>query len=237
MRGRTARQNEPKLGRCEAGVSLLSVLLALVVIAILAVFLYGASQSVSRKSKAAHCLNNLRQIGVALHLYLADHQGEIPPNRSNQNHWTEKTPAGVHWQDALKHYLKPFPNYGMITGEMAGVFWCPADFKRKKGLGQHSYGCNTYIGGNVGVNQYRKEPRPSHRIYLLEASVSTLSTSMFSHRSWPFNSGSKSGPDSDPYIDFRHEDRANGLFLDGHVASFSVGYLYGKDPRQAISPP
>lgn len=229
--------NQPANPRCKRGVSLLSVLLALVIIAILAIFLHGASQAVARKSTAVHCLNNLRQIGVALHLYLADHKGNIPPNRSNREHWTEKTPAGVHWQDALKHYLKPYPDYGTITGEMAGVFWCPADLARAKRLAQHSYGCNTFIGGDAGVNRYPNEPKPSHRIYLLEATVPTLSTSMFSHRTWPFNSGSKTGPDTDLHIDFRHEGRANGLFLDGHVATFSVEYLYGKDPRLAIPPP
>lgn len=220
----------------ELGGSLLSVLLTLVVVAILFVFLHGASQGVAHKSRQAHCLNNLRQIGIALHLYLADHQGMIPPNRSNKSYWTEETPAGVHWQDALKHYLSPYPDYGTITPEMAGVFWCPADLDRRQRLAQHSYGCNTFIGGGGSLIRYQSEPRPSHRIYLLEATVSTRSTSMFSHKTWPFNAGSKVAPDTDVRIDFRHEGRANGLFLDGHVATFSMEYLYGKDPRLAIPP-
>lgn len=223
----------------QGGMGLLSLLAGMAVVAVLATLGLGMFTRAQEQARAARCMNNLRQIGIALHAYLADHSGRYPPNRSNLAYKDEENPAGVHWQDALKRYLKPYPDSGNITGEMAGVFWCPADLARKERLAQHSYGANTYIGGLEPPEKQtiRLEPNPGKRLYLVEATRSTLSTCNFSHNTWPFNNGPQGQPNTTVYVDFRHRGTAHGLFLDGRVAALREKDLRGQNPYTAIAVP
>lgn len=225
----------------EKGVSLLSMLVSVALIAVLAVLLLSVSGKMTASARSVSCVSNLRQIGTALHAYLADHNGQYPPNRANPDFKTEENPAGVHHQDSLKVYLRPYPDKGVtITAELAGPFWCPADLSRREGLAQHSYGANTYIGGAEPREEgnIRREPQASRRLYLVDSMRESLSTCMFSHNTWPFgNTGSSKEPSTDIRVDFRHDGKANGLFLDGHVETFALRQLRGADPRKTIALP
>lgn len=219
------------------GSSLLSILATITIACILVTLIVSVFSKIMDASRAASCTSNLRQIGVALQLYLAEHDGRYPPNRANPAYKTEKNPAGVYHQDSLKVYLTPYPDKGTITAKMAGPFWCPADADRKYEMAQHSYGANTYIGNDDEEQNIRREASPSQRLYLVDATRETLSTCMFSHIIWPFNNGPLDAPNTDIRVDFRHAGRAKGLFLDGHVATFTVEDLRGQDPRTLIPSP
>ncbi len=222
-----------------SGFSLFSLLVGIAVVAVLATLGLGTYSRAQQQAKAVSCMGNLRQIGVALHSYLADHNGRYPPSRSNVAHKTEDNGfAGVHWQDSLKLYLNPYSG-SPVTAEMAGPLWCPADLPRRNGLAQHSYGVNNYIGGAEPPEKQniRVEPNPGQRLYLVEAMRETRSTCNFSHNTWPFNSGHPSKPDTNIYVDFRHGSIAHGLFLDGRVAGFKVRDLRGQNPSKPIPAP
>ncbi|HWL51772.1 MAG TPA: hypothetical protein VNQ90_05020 [Chthoniobacteraceae bacterium] len=218
----------------EQGMTLLSLLAGVAVVALLVALGLGAMARASQRARAAECVSHLRQIGVALHLYMVENGGSYPPNRANPAYKDEKNPSGVHWQDSLKAYLmQSYPASDRNrTAKTVGVFWCPADTNRAYKLAHQSYGFNHKIGGSEPVAQQniRVEAAPAQRLYLIDATTPTLSTCLISSNSWPFNNGAPNRPDTNTHVDFRHGHRANGLFLDGHVATFAVEDLRGRHP-------
>jgi len=62
----------------KSGFTLMELLIAITIIGALATLIVPASQRVVGKSRASHCLNNLRQLGAALNLYLTDHNNTMP---------------------------------------------------------------------------------------------------------------------------------------------------------------
>src|SRR5208282_6446815 len=59
--------------------TLVELLVALAVIAILAALLLSALHRAKATAQAAECRNNLRQWGTATHLFAADHDDYLPP--------------------------------------------------------------------------------------------------------------------------------------------------------------
>jgi prepilin-type N-terminal cleavage/methylation domain-containing protein len=60
------------------GFTLVELLVVIGVVALLAALLLPALASAKDKVRRASCLSNLRQIGIAIHLYADDHDGDIP---------------------------------------------------------------------------------------------------------------------------------------------------------------
>jgi prepilin-type N-terminal cleavage/methylation domain-containing protein len=59
--------------------TLIELLVMLVVIGILAALILPALSAARENGRRAHCLNNLRQIGLAMTMYADEHGGVLPP--------------------------------------------------------------------------------------------------------------------------------------------------------------
>jgi prepilin-type N-terminal cleavage/methylation domain-containing protein len=66
------------MGHVTRGFTLLELMVVIGLVGILAALLLPALSSARAKGKQAVCLSNLRQIGVAIHVYADDHGGKIP---------------------------------------------------------------------------------------------------------------------------------------------------------------
>jgi prepilin-type N-terminal cleavage/methylation domain-containing protein len=111
---------KPTLPRCNrGGFTLIELLCAIGIIALLATLLVPVSQRIFVRADALRCMNNLRQIGMAVSMYASDNNDEIPRIETNPE-------QKVYSEDAnAKGMLETLRKYG-VTEQ---VVQCPADLK------------------------------------------------------------------------------------------------------------
>ena len=154
--------------RRDSGFTLLELLVVVTLIAGLAVLAVYGTQRALTAAKQSACSANLRNLGVALHVYAQDHDGKFPETTHTQD-------LEAAWIYQLKEYLGDF--------EKSRV--CPADpnaAERIKAKGT-SYVLNSYIfvpeigpfGDPVGpqLNRLAAIPEPSRTLIAFVCSDST----------------------------------------------------------------
>jgi len=67
-----------RLARPLPGFTLIELLVVIALIAILAGLLFPALAAAKNRGRRAACLSNPHQLGLAIHMYAADHEGRIP---------------------------------------------------------------------------------------------------------------------------------------------------------------
>jgi prepilin-type processing-associated H-X9-DG protein len=151
VQGCGARSRSELTGARQA-TTLVELLVVIAIIAVLISLLLPAVQRVRDSANRTTCLNNLRQMGLALHQYHADN-GVFPPGCSYLNgrdahpHMTWMTRLLPYleqsslWQESLKAFATERffekPPHLTILGHVLPIFTCPAD-PRSNGLRVYS---------------------------------------------------------------------------------------------------
>ena len=112
------------------GFTLIELLVTIAIIAILAALLFPVLSRAKRTAQGVYCVNNGKQLMVAMHLYAADSADWLPPNPDWQttNMWvggdmgnpTQSTNTAL-LMDPTRSRIAPY------VGRSAGVFKCPSD--------------------------------------------------------------------------------------------------------------
>jgi len=118
------------------GFTLIELLVVIAIIAILAAILFPVFAQAREKARTITCLNNSKQMGVGIMMYVQDYD-EIYPFGGG---------AGGRWTGLVMPYVKNGANSGSTRG-VAGMWVCPSRprFPTGSATDNLGYGCN----GNI----------------------------------------------------------------------------------------
>ena len=226
--------------------TLIELLVVIAIIAILAAMLLPALQQARNRAKSSTCVNNLKGMGNAFQMYCTDFGGYVPPSVGG-------TARG--WIFGLALYIQPqlcrytskgIPN-GLIadkTLKLTAPLSCPGAEEHLAAGGEAplmSYGNNYYIAHNNAdanaVKKFSQFAAPSFKFIDSDGSVLKKSAGdnilnpkggycAISSTSWPMATGNR-----EYSFQFRHSNRANTAFADGHVGYLTRVQLAGGGDR------
>jgi len=188
--------------------TLVELLVVIAIIGVLAGLLLPVLGRAKESARGAACLNNLRQWGLATHLYIADHDGYLPlegwANPSNTH-----TNSG--WYIQLPEQLK-LPRYHEMEWRTnaaiepgRSVWICPSNRRRSNGNNLFHYCLNKHVN-DTGIQN-----RP---IRIEDVNRPALVI-------WLFDSKNLPAVGKWSYVHTNlHHGGAQFTFLDGHAAWF-----------------
>ncbi|AHF92664.1 N-terminal cleavage protein [Opitutaceae bacterium TAV5] len=237
----------PKRSRAFTLIELLAVI---AIIGILAAILIPTVGKVRESARAAQCLGNLRQIGAAMILYANENKDALPygtgiSGDENGRRWSEviatyagfKTPTGdipagkIFWCPSEKNlpvsgWCWKFSHYGCNPQISPGVQSSWSSIPAKIRLGEIPRASQTFIAIDSTVNTNTAPDSEAIASYGVYGQTGVQS----SGADWLANANKPMPREDIPYKDnrrvsFRHKDRANLVFADGHAAAFAEGQL------------
>lgn len=212
--------------------SLVEILVTTAIMGILAAMLVGGLKGASNKGKDAKCMSNLRQIGMGIFAYVGDNDGYLPRPTIKA---AESGLAGDQmWSKQLGPYLPQRGN--SATAPQNKVFICPSAKYAGVGLNDISSSYNSssasfYFNGPATVGSATSGParslatieNPSKTIFVTEGKQAAGGAACQSSLNWTDASSDlgQSSPSGTADLDFRHDNKMNALYGDGHVATIS----------------
>jgi prepilin-type N-terminal cleavage/methylation domain-containing protein/prepilin-type processing-associated H-X9-DG protein len=249
-----SKQPAPHAVRRAPAFTLIELLVVIAILTILAAVLLPVLGKGESAAQRAACESNLRQLGIATELYLDDNAGFFfnrcgAPTTAGQQWWFgwlqgTTVPEGRRGFNLSTGNLFPYL-HGSDVRLCPSPAWSSPQFKLKGTNVIFSYGCNSYLFAAQNQNPItaNKISRPADTaLYADSAQVNTFQTPasvsnpMFEEWYYLDLATNYSNFNNQPNGHFRHAQKANVTFADGHVGLESaVAGSYDKRlPNQFI---
>jgi prepilin-type N-terminal cleavage/methylation domain-containing protein/prepilin-type processing-associated H-X9-DG protein len=154
------------------GFTLIELLVVIAVIAILAAILFPVFAQAREKAHQAQCLTHLRQIGMALKLYVQDYDERFPAQYAASDEIHQVSDAQGMWCQQIQPYLRsldllhcPSDN---ISDALRATSPCAAEARNAPGLPALSYGVNWMLVLNTPGLPLARIPRPSQTLLVAD---------------------------------------------------------------------
>lgn len=215
--------------------TLLELLIVIAIIAILAALLLPVLAKGRLSAQCATCKSNLRQLGLATGMYLGDNANQFfrrrePLTTPDEQWWFgwlqgSYIPEGQRAFDLSTGVLFPYL-HGSDVRLCPSPAWSSPQFKLKGTNVIFSYGCNSFLfagSSQQPVNANRVLHPAETALFADAAQVNTFQTQNSSYpimfEEWYYLDleTNYSRPNNQPNGHFRHAQKANVTFADGHV--------------------
>ena len=200
-----------------AAFTLIELLVVIAIIAVLAGLALSTLGQARERGRGARCASNLRQWGLALQMYMSDHDDFIPRRGQGVN------PLALinrpeDWFNCLPLYFGS-PSFSNLVasgnapraGDTSSIFIDPAA-RNPGGTYFLPYAMNMYLSPWIRPQQHKLSeiPKPEQLAFMADA-LGPYASTVPSVLEYSVNA--------------RHAGRANVVFVDGHVQSFAGDYL------------
>jgi len=239
------------------GFTLIELLVVIAIIAILAAMLLPALSGAKATAKSVACVNNLRQLTVAWHLYAGDNGDLLVPN-DNASMPGEPGPSWCQGSGIFDNDTRQIERgLSFQYNQSAGIYHCPADLSTvlddasqpTSQLRFRSYNMCQSVNGQpdpyylTNIPTFTKasgilKPDPIQCLLFIDENENTM---LDSHFGMPTQANHPTGPNwSYPYWDDmpsdRHAQGADLSFADGHVEHWRWAAAKIADPKLRGTP-